>query len=59
MLGDVEEEILTSGGISGILSVVAVFALAALWLALRLNRSLPAVEAPWREAGEPADGAEA
>lgn len=59
MLGDVEEEILTSGGISGILSVVAVFALAALWLALRLNRSLPAVEAPWREAGEPADDAEA
>ena len=58
MLGDVEEEILTSGGISGILSVVAVFALAALWLALRLNRSLPAVEAPWREAGEPADDAE-
>lgn len=55
LLGDAEEEILTSGGISGLLSIVVLFALAALWLALRMNRSLPAVERPWRDAGEPAD----
>ena len=57
LLGDAEEEILTSGGISGLLSIVLLFALAALWLALRMNRSLPAVERPWRDAGEPADDA--
>ena len=57
LLGDAEEEILTSGGTSGLLSIVVLFALAALWLALRMNSFLPAVERPWREAGEPADDA--
>lgn len=53
--GDVEEEIISSGNIGHIIASVAVFASFSLFLALKLNASLPPVVSPWQEVGETAD----
>ena len=55
LFGDVEEEIISSGNVGTIVASVVVFASFSLFLALKLNASLPPVESPWREVGETAD----